>query len=344
MKLYFISGASGSGKTVVMPYLKELLGDRIAVYDFNDIGVPDAADKKWRQESTEKWLQKLLSEGKDACLLGQIVLGKILSCPSVKQIDKINFCLLDVSDFERIQRLKKRNTYGADQNMLNWSTWLRMHHQDPQWVQHVIIEDGWKKLDCGRWKYLESWDSLAKVSILDTTNWSIEQVAWLIADDIVYAAHNKIKSSAVNNSRIQVDVEPPYHVQPSTQTETTWISHCLYEFNKAILNTTEVADTEINYVIKNGDCIVAGIDAVIALKVLCVNSLWVDESYRNLDFGSKLLNATERKAKSMGAILSHLDTYGWQAKDFYIKQGYEIFGVLDDCPKGHKRYYMKKVL
>jgi hypothetical protein len=110
-KLYFIGGASGSGKTAVMPHLKELLGEGIAVYDFDDIGVPEGADKKWRQESTEKWLQKLLSEGKDACLLGQIVLGEILSCPSAKHIDKINFCLLDVSDFERIGRLKKRNTY-----------------------------------------------------------------------------------------------------------------------------------------------------------------------------------------------------------------------------------------
>lgn len=82
MRLYFIGGASGSGKTAVMPHLKELLGDGIAVYDFDDIGVPDGADKKWRGESTEKWLQKLLSEGKDSCLLGQIVLGEILSCPS----------------------------------------------------------------------------------------------------------------------------------------------------------------------------------------------------------------------------------------------------------------------
>ena len=119
MRLYFIGGASGSGKTAVMPHLKKLLKDDIAIYDFDDIGVPEDADKKWRQESTEKWLQKLLSEGKDACLLGQIVLGEILSCPSTNPIDKISFCLLDVSDFEHIGRLKKRNTYGADQNMLN---------------------------------------------------------------------------------------------------------------------------------------------------------------------------------------------------------------------------------
>lgn len=30
--------------------------------------------------------------------------------------------------------------------------------------------------------------------------------------------------------------------------------------------------------------------------------------------------------------------------DFYIKFGYELFGTLEDCPKGHFRYYLKKTL
>jgi hypothetical protein len=33
-----------------------------------------------------------------------------------------------------------------------------------------------------------------------------------------------------------------------------------------------------------------------------------------------------------------------QDKDFYLRHGYEIFGVLDNCPPGHQRYYMKKLL
>mgnify|MGYP006326407951 CR=1 FL=1 len=65
MNLYFIGGASGSGKTAVIPYLKELFSD-VAVHDFDDIGVPENADKIWRQESTEKWLQKLLAKEEDA--------------------------------------------------------------------------------------------------------------------------------------------------------------------------------------------------------------------------------------------------------------------------------------
>ena len=46
----------------------------------------------------------------------------------------------------------------------------------------------------------------------------------------------------------------------------------------------------------------------------------------------------------MGAYLSHLDTFDFQAKDFYLKHGYEIFGTLENCPPNHNRYYLKKAL
>jgi ADP-ribose pyrophosphatase YjhB (NUDIX family) len=177
VKLYFIGGASGSGKTAVIAHLKELLGDDLAVYDFDDVGVPEGADKKWRQESTEKWLQKLLNEGKDACLLGQIVLGETRACPFAKNLDGINFCLLDVSDFERIQRLKKRNIYGADQNMLNWSAWFRMHTRDPQWTQHVIKDDSWDGLDFSSWDQNANWPNNVTTKIIDTTYLDIKEVA-----------------------------------------------------------------------------------------------------------------------------------------------------------------------
>ena len=182
MILYFIGGASGSGKTAVIPYLKELLGDGIAVYDFDDIGAPEDADKRWRQESTERWLQKLLSDAKDACLLGQIVLGEILACPSAKQIDKVNFCLLDVGDFERIQRLKKGNSYGIDQNTLNCSAWLRMHTRDLEWAPHVIQENAASIMDFSRLSIFKSYEEVANVKILDTTEFALHDVARNLED------------------------------------------------------------------------------------------------------------------------------------------------------------------
>ena len=145
------------------------------------LGFPREQIKKWRQESTEKWLQKLLQEKKQPILLGQIVLGEIVACPSAKLFQKINFCLLDVSDFERVQRLKKRNIYGTDPNMLNWAAWLRMHHKDPQWMQSVLKEECWHGLNFSSWDQLTKWDDKVAITIFDTTNLSIQEVAKSIA-------------------------------------------------------------------------------------------------------------------------------------------------------------------
>lgn len=183
--IYFVAGASGSGKTAIIEDLKNILANKMLVYDFDDIGVPKDADKKWRQKSTEQWIQRLSQEKQDVCLLGQIVLGEILACPSAKHLDKINFCLLDVTDYERIIRLKNRNTYDIDQNMLNWSSWLRMHHQDPKWMQQVVKDDCWDGLDFSVWEHLENWDNKVNIRILDTSNRSISQVAKLVSDWIL---------------------------------------------------------------------------------------------------------------------------------------------------------------
>jgi GNAT superfamily N-acetyltransferase len=337
MKLYFIGGASGSGKTAVMPHLKELLGDDIAVYDFDDIGVPDGADKKWRGESTEKWLQKLLSEGKDACLLGQIVLGEILSCPSAKQIDKINFCLLDVSDFERIGRLKKRNTYGADQNMLNWAAWLRMHHQDPQWMPHVIQEDAASPMDFSRLSSLKNYEEVANVKILDTTELALHEVAMKLANWIKVEIRQRIEIITKNIT-----------LQVSDDAQKSEVLKKLGDFNRAALNigNDQESSQPINYNLQYNRAIIGGIHANLYFlkRILHVDHLFVEEKYRGQDLGSVLLEKVEKIAKEYGANLVHLDTFDFQAKDFYLKHGYEVFGVLDDCPKGHKRYYMKKVL
>ena len=106
-------------------------------------------------------------------------------------------------------------------------------------------------------------------------------------------------------------------------------------------------DAEIlkDYVIKENSLIIAGIRTCFYLgECLAINVLFVDENYRNKGLGALLLNQVEADAEAMGAKLIHLDTFNHQAKNFYLKHGYEVFGVLDDCPKGHKRYYMKKVL
>ena len=175
--LYIITGASGSGKTACLPYLKEQLRT-YEVVDFDDIGVPENADKIWRQESTEKWLQRYLSQNKPMVICGQMVTGEIISCPSFTKLDGVRILLLVCSDLERIARLKKRGTYGANQDTLNWSAWLSMHHHDPQWEQHVIKENAWEIMDFSRLEKLTSWqETLGRVHIINTSDMTVEQVS-----------------------------------------------------------------------------------------------------------------------------------------------------------------------
>ncbi len=332
--IYFIAGASGSGKTAIMPDLKKMLGDAISVYDFDEIGVPDGADKRWRQESTEKWLQKLLKENKDVCLLGQMVLGEILACPSARQLDRVNFCLLDVLDVERIRRLKRRNIYGADQNMLNWAAWLRMHHHDPQWAQHVIKEECWSGLNFEYWDQLDNWYSKANIQYLDTTKLSINEVAECVSD---WISEEDVSESIPNSS---------YKLYKNPKNAYDMIDEKIVFYNKKCVPATQEPEfIKKNYIIKENNKIIGGICADIYMwKILYISLLFIDEAYRNKDLATLLLKRVEDEAKAIGVSLVHLDSFDFQAKDFYLKQGYEIFGTLENCPEGHKRYYLRKNL
>lgn len=98
------------------------------------------------------------------------------------------------------------------------------------------------------------------------------------------------------------------------------------------------------YVIRNDKKeIVAGILAGLGYwSGLEIRILWVAEEERRSGLGTKLLTETENNAKAKGAVISLLDTFDFQARDFYLKKGYTIFGQLEDFPVGHRRYYMQK--
>ncbi len=134
-------------------------------------------------------------------------------------------------------------------------------------------------------------------------------------------------------------------IEKSTEEESSLVDDGIYEFN--LLNvpfTQDPAFISINRVIKglNGE-VLAGINSELyCWNCLYISILWVKEDCRKEGYGSALLNAVEKIAKEKGGKLVHLDTFDFQAKDFYLKNGYEVFGVLEDCPKGHKRYYLKK--
>jgi GNAT superfamily N-acetyltransferase len=77
---------------------------------------------------------------------------------------------------------------------------------------------------------------------------------------------------------------------------------------------------------------------------LYVADLWLSAPVRRGGHGSKLLAAAERYALEKGCRNVWLSTHSFQARPFYEKLGYEVFGQLDDFPPGHKLYFLKKHL
>lgn len=135
-------------------------------------------------------------------------------------------------------------------------------------------------------------------------------------------------------------------VTVGTPTEVEDVHNRILNFNaKQVPLTQEEPFIYLDYVVKDNNKVLGGIKTVLYnWNMLFVNVLWVDEDCRHHGYGSALLKRAELEAKKMGSTLAHVDTFDFQAKDFYLKNGYEIFGVLKDCPPGHERYYLKKAL
>ena len=138
-----------------------------------------------------------------------------------------------------------------------------------------------------------------------------------------------------------------YDIVNCTNNDADYICDRLVEYNLRQVEKTQKVDfVNINKkVVDENNIIIAGcIDKMYCWNIVYVDILWVDEQYRKHGLGTQLLNEIEKIAIEEKCRLIHLDTFDFQAKDFYIKQGYEVFGVLEDCPAKHCRYYLKKKL
>jgi len=72
--------------------------------------------------------------------------------------------------------------------------------------------------------------------------------------------------------------------------------------------------------------------------------MWIKEELRGHGYGHQLLLAAEQEARQRGARNAYLDTFSFQAPEFYKRHGYQVFGVLEGFPEGHQRIYLTKQL
>jgi GNAT superfamily N-acetyltransferase len=77
---------------------------------------------------------------------------------------------------------------------------------------------------------------------------------------------------------------------------------------------------------------------------LYIDLLFVKEELRRQGYGRQLLVLAEAEALRRGAKNAYLDTFSFQAPEFYTRQGYRVFGELPDFPRGQTRYFLTKGL
>lgn len=90
--------------------------------------------------------------------------------------------------------------------------------------------------------------------------------------------------------------------------------------------------------------IIAGLTGKTYWNYLEVSFLWVDESHRHQGRASAIMQMAEEEALKRGCRNVLLDTYSFQALDFYKKLGFSEFGTLSDFSGDQTRHYLHKPL
>ena len=70
--------------------------------------------------------------------------------------------------------------------------------------------------------------------------------------------------------------------------------------------------------------------------------LFVPDALRGRGLGAEVLARAEQEALARGCVGAWLDTFAFQARGFYEKLGYGVFGEIQDYPPGSTRFFLSK--
>lgn len=110
------------------------------------------------------------------------------------------------------------------------------------------------------------------------------------------------------------------------------------QFEKEINKPIEIiARNELNEII--GGLYGRSIWGTLEIKTFVVKT-----ENRNEGIGRKLIQEAEKEAKNRNCRFISLDTFSFQAPEFYEKLGFIKIGTETDFPKGFEKHYYRKKL
>ena len=90
------------------------------------------------------------------------------------------------------------------------------------------------------------------------------------------------------------------------------------------------------------DNLMAGLLGATGWAWLNIDILFVEAAQRHSGLGRELVQRAIEIARTRSCIGAMLDTFDFQARGFYEKQGFSVFGELANMPPGHIRYWMRR--
>jgi GNAT superfamily N-acetyltransferase len=125
------------------------------------------------------------------------------------------------------------------------------------------------------------------------------------------------------------------------------LSEGIKSYNQQHIPDTVVFEEDTKFAVfakdDNGK-VIGGIRACAYWNYCILELLWLSDKTRGLGVGSKLIDAFEKFAFDKGFNYVRTETVSFQARPFYEKLGYTVYGELPNYPKGHTTYCLYKEL
>jgi GNAT superfamily N-acetyltransferase len=118
----------------------------------------------------------------------------------------------------------------------------------------------------------------------------------------------------------------------------------LLAFNQETVGDAEASPYALTLGAADTDQIAGGLWAMYLWGSFYIALLVVPKDARGQGLGSQLMSMAEAEARDRGCRQVWLDTYAFQARPFYERHGFSVFGQIDGPQPMFPRVFMQKLL